>query len=168
LRFATKPKYLGAAAAVLAICAVFWAFAISADAAKETTITFSEPEKGSVFHYIDNAPKTKPDKHGNPLKISAGDGLTLWNPMVSGGNRIGHLQAFCWATKTAKKFPNAEWECVGTWVLGTGTLTATARIGPKGTEGAITGGTGSYVGARGVFVANESVSPTVTTITLIE
>jgi hypothetical protein len=156
------------AALLVSCCVVLGAVASSAAAAGPTTITFQEPEKGSVFHYIDNAPKTKPDKHGNPSQISAGDGLTLWNPMVSGGKQIGHLQAFCWATKTAKKFPNAEWECVGTFVLGTGTLSATARIGPKGTEGAITGGTGSYAGARGVFVSNESVSPAVTTITLIE
>jgi hypothetical protein len=167
MRVPWKSTRWGLVVAAVSLCAIFCAFAASATAANETIITFTEPEKGSVFRYIDNAPKTKADKHGNPLKISAGDGLTLWNPMVSGGKQIGHLQAFCWATKTAKKFPNAEWECVGTFVLGSGTLSATARIGPKGTEGTITGGSGAYVGASGVFVSNESVSPAVTTITLV-
>jgi hypothetical protein len=168
VRITLKSTRWTVAVAAVSIGAIFCAFAASATAAKETTITFTEPEKGSFFHYIDNAPMAKPNKHGEPSKISAGDGLTIWNPMVSGGKQIGHLQAFCWATKTAKKFPKAEWECVGTFVFGTGTLTATARIGPKGSEGAINGGTGIYAGARGVFLSNETKSPAVTTITLLE
>jgi len=168
---ASKHIYLGAVAAVFSICVVFWAFAGSAGAAKEappgkeTVITFTEPEQGSSFHYVDNAPKGKL-KHGFPTKISAGDELVLWNPLVSGGKRIGHLQAFCVASRSARKFPNAEWECTGTYVFGSGTLTATARISHKGAEGAITGGTGSYVGASGVFVVDESVTPTKVTVRL--
>jgi hypothetical protein len=168
---ASKPIYLGAAAAAFGICVVLWTLAGSADAAKEgtpgkeTVITFTEPEKGSSFHYVDNPPKGK-RKHGFPTRISAGDELVIWNPLVSGGKQIGHLQAFCVATRSAKKFPNAEWECTGTYVLGGGTLTAIARVSHKGTEGAITGGTGSYVGASGVFVVDESVKPTKVTIRL--
>jgi hypothetical protein len=167
MRIPSKSARWAAIVAAVSLAAVFCAFAASVSAATETTISFTEPEKGSVFHFIDNTPKTKPNKHGEPSKISAGDGLTLWNPMVSGGKQIGHLQAFCWATKNGT-FPKAEWECVGTFVFGTGTLSATARIGPKGTEGAITGGTGIYAGASGTFVSNEAVSPAITTITLIQ
>lgn len=68
--------------------------------------------------------------------------------------------------RIAGSHPTSQWECTGTYVFGSGTLTGIARIGHKGTEGAITGGTGSYVGASGVFVVDESVTPTKTTITL--
>jgi hypothetical protein len=158
----------GVVVAAVIVCAVFCAFAASATAAKETIITFTEPEKGAVFHFVDNAPKTKVDKHGNPLRISAGDQLTIWNPLVSGGKRIGHLQAFCFATKPAKRnFTAAAFECTGTWVLPTGTLSGQAVLGKVGAEGAIVGGTGIYANAHGTFISEEGKTTT-TTITLVE
>jgi hypothetical protein len=165
MRIATKPTRLGALAAVLGICGLLSAFAGSAQA-KETVITFTEPEKGAVFHFIDNAPKAKL-KHGMPVRISAGDELTIWNPLVAGGKRIGHLQAFCFATKPAKKFVDAAFECSGTWVFPTGTLSTQAMIGATGALGSITGGTGIYANAHGTFISEEGKTTT-TTITLVE
>lgn len=168
MRVPPKFNRRGVVVAAVSLCAIFGAFAASATAAKETIITFTEPSKGSVFSFIDNPPKTKPDKHGNPLKISAGDGLTVWNPLVSGGKKIGHLQAFCFATKSARNFAAAAFECTGTWVFPTGTLAAQAVLGKTGTEGSILGGTGIYANARGTFISEEGKTPTRTTITLIE
>jgi hypothetical protein len=165
MRIANNPTRLGAVAAVLGVCGLLWAFAESAQA-KETVITFTEPEKGAVFHFIDNAPKTK-FKHGMPVKISAGDELTIWNPLVSAGKRIGHLQAFCFATKPAKKFVAAAFECSGTWVFPTGTLSTQAVLEATGAAGTITGGTGIYANAHGTFISEEG-KITKTTITLVE
>jgi hypothetical protein len=165
MRIAITPTRLGALAAVLGIYGLLLAFAGSAQA-KETVITFTEPEKGAVFHFIDNAPKSK-FKHGMPVRISAGDELTIWNPLVSGGKRIGHLQAFCFATKPARKFIAADFECSGTWVFPTGTLSVQASIEPNGAVGSITGGTGIYANARGTFISEEGKTTT-TTITLVE
>lgn len=136
--------------------------------AAPTVLHFEETEKGSTFAYIDNPPTTK-KRHGFPTKISAGDMLVLNTPLVEGGKRIGHLSASCVATKSTKKYEAADFNCTGTFVLPGGTLIASASIVSKGTEGAITGGTGKYAGARGSFTAPETKGPnTPVTVTLLE
>jgi hypothetical protein len=137
-----------------------------ADSAGTTTITFQEPEKGSTFSFVDNAPKTK-TKHGNPVTISAGDELVFQNPLISAGKRIGHLEAVCTATRTTHRFDKADFQCQGTYAFGNGTLTASALIG-KNVEGSITGGTGIYANARGTFKATEKKNVSTVTITLVE
>ena len=161
-----KIARLGGAAALLS-CLAALAFTGSA-AAATTTITFKEPEKGSTFAFIDNAPKTK-RKHGFPEKISAGDEFVFTNPLEAEGKKIGHLQAVCTATENGK-FQNAGFNCNGTFVFtGKGTLTGAATITGKKTEGAINGGTGTYAGARGTFVSKEGKGGASTvTVTLLE
>jgi hypothetical protein len=159
-----KLARLGGAAALLSCLAL--AFTSSA-AAATTKITFKEPEKGSTFTFIDNAPKTK-HKHGFPQKISAGDEFVFTNPLEAEGKKIGHLQAVCVATGNGK-FQNAGFNCNGTFVFtGKGTLIAAATIAGKKTEGAITGGTGTYAGARGTFVSKEGKGASSVTVTLLE
>jgi len=164
---ACKPKFarVGGAAALLLALALL-AFTGTA-AAATTMITFKEPENGSTFRFIDNAPKTK-TKHGFPQKISAGDVFVFTNPLEAGGKQIGHLKAVCTATGNGS-FQNAGFICNGTFFLtGKGTLIAAASIGSGKTEGAITGGTGSYAGARGTFVSKEGKGASTVTVTLLE
>jgi hypothetical protein len=161
----TRPSYL--AVMITGFALVFTGTA----AAATRTITFQELEKGSTFKFIDNAP-TSELKHGFPVKISAGDEFVGTNPLASEGKKIGELRTFCVATKSvpAKDFDGAGFMCNGTFVFGkSGTLVASAVIDlPSGTEGAITGGTGTYADARGTFVSKEGKGISTVTITLVE
>jgi hypothetical protein len=145
------------------------AFAASGSAAAEqTTIRFEELEKGSTFAFVDNAPKSELD-HGFPTTISAGDQIVSTTPLVEGQKKIGHLASTCVATKTSKSFDRAGFLCQGTFFLGNSTLIAAASIGNAGgTEGAITGGTGIYAGAHGIFVSKEGKGRSKVTVTLSE
>jgi hypothetical protein len=161
LRFPAKP---GQIATFFGACLLASALlASSAAAAGNTTLTFKEPEKGGSFAFIDNAPKT------GPKTISAGDEFVLKQPLESKGKTIGNLQALCVATKTAKGFGKAEFLCSGTFTFpGQGTLTAQAINKGGRTQGAITGGTGSYVGASGTVVSKQVKGGSSTTVTLTE
>jgi hypothetical protein len=144
----------------------------SAAAAGTTTLTFSEPEKGSTFTYVDVAP-TAPKKHGFPTAISPGDQLILTNPLTEGTKTIGKLRARCTATAPAKTtsntaFTDAHFICEGVFTLPGGTLYGNAGIVKGGTEGAITGGTGRYAGAAGTILSKEVKGGSATTITLLE
>jgi hypothetical protein len=147
-------------------------FSAGASAATTTTLTFQEPEKGSTFTYVDVAP-TAPTKHGFPTAISPGDQLVLTNPLTEGTKTIGKLRARCTATAPAKTnsntaFLQAHFICEGVFTLPGGTLYANASIVKGGTEGAITGGTGKYAGARGTILSKEVKGGSATTITLLE
>jgi hypothetical protein len=68
-----------------------------------------------------------------------------------------------------KGFGKAEFLCSGTFTFpGQGTLTAQAINKGGRTEGAITGGTGSYVGASGTVVSKQVKGGSSTTVTLTE
>jgi hypothetical protein len=158
--------------AMAALAALLLAAPAMAAAAGTTTIKFSEPEKGSTFTYVDVAP-TAPTKHGFPTAISPGDQLILTNPLTEGSKTIGKLRARCTATASAKTISNtaflqAHFICEGVFTLPGGTLYANASIVKAGTEGAITGGTGSYVGASGTILSKEVKGGSDTTITLLE
>ncbi len=164
----TRSRLEGLLVPLLACCAM--AVALAAPASAETTVTktivFQEPEKGSSFHFVDNAPKAK-QKHGEPSTISAGDEIVLQNPLTQSGKRIGRLEAVCTATATSKQFEKADFLCQGTFVFGKGTLVASALLG-KNTEGPITGGTGIYANARGTFKSIEKKHSSTVTVTLVE
>jgi hypothetical protein len=168
----TTPK-LGrlAVLAGLLSCSAFLVFAGSASAAT-TTLTFMEPEKGSTFNFVD-APPTAAIKHGFPTSFSPGDVLVLTNPLKQGSKTIGKLRAKCTATANAKlssanAFVDAHFICEGVFFLGKSTLYASATIVKGGTEGVITGGTGSYVGTRGTLISKEGKGGSTTTVTLLE
>jgi hypothetical protein len=140
-------------------------------AAATTTLTFQEPEKGSTFTYVDVAPTT-PKKHGFPTAISPGDQIVITNSLTEGGKTIGKLRARCTATAAVGKitdaaFAQAHFICEGVFTLPGGSLYASASIVKSGTEGVVTGGTGSYAGARGTVLSKEGKGTTDTTITLL-
>ncbi len=137
-----------------------------ADTTSGTTITFQEPEKGSTFAFIDNAPHTTVTNNG-PKRISAGDQIVVVDPLVAKGKQIGHLRAVCIATNNTNNFSKAGFVCDGTFVFAKGTLVGSVLIEKSKFEGAITGGTGIYANAHGIFVSKESKGFTTTTITLV-
>jgi hypothetical protein len=154
----------------LLTCSALGAF-LAPIAAAESTLTFTEPEKGSTFHYVDVAP-TAPTKHGFPTAISPGDQLVLTNPLTQGGKTIGKLRARCTATANAKTsnpnaFVDAHFICEGVFTFGKSMLFANAAIVKGGTEGVITGGTGNYAGARGTLLSKEVKGGSTTTINFI-
>lgn len=165
MRTNLQPRHRPLIVALLgcSLLAVLLCASATALAAGTTTLTFKEGGKGESFAYVDNAPKTQ-FEHGNPKLISAGDELVLKTPLSSSGKRIGRLQATCTATKTSPSFAGADFMCQGTFIFGKSTLVGSALIIGNKTEGAITGGTGIYVGARGTVVTHGKT----TTIILAE
>jgi hypothetical protein len=129
-----------------------------------TTITFTEVAKGSTFEFVDNPPMQKSE--GSPT--SAGDQFVATSPLVKGGKTIGKERIACTATSTSKSFEGAHFLCSGAFVLPAGTLFLEAIIGAPHLEGAVTGGTGTYAGAKGTFSVKERRTSSVVTVTLLE
>ncbi len=136
----------------------------AAAATSTTTITFTEISKGSTFEFVDNPPKQKSE--GSPT--SAGDQFVATSPLVKGGKVIGKERIACTATSTSKSFEGAHFLCSGAFVLPAGTLFLEAIIGAPHLEGSVTGGTGTYAGAKGTFSVKERETSSVVTVTLLE
>jgi hypothetical protein len=163
-------RRLSAVAVGLLTCSALGAL-LAPIAAAESTLKFTEPEKGSTFHYVDVAP-TAPTKHGFPTVISPGDQIVLTNPLRQGTQTIGKLRARCTATANVKAtdpsaFVDAHFICEGVFTFGKSMLFANAAIVKGGTEGVITGGTGNYAGARGTILSKEVKGGSSTTIDFI-
>jgi hypothetical protein len=167
LRTIPKPGRVAVLAGLLSCCAIL-VFASSASAAT-TTLTFKEPEKGSTFAFVDNAPTSK-RKHGFPTRFSSGDEVIFTNPLESEGKIVGKLRVSCTATNNAssKHFAAAGFICSGIAKIPGGTLVFAAELAEGNTEGAITGGSGKYAGARGSFLSKEGKGANTVTVTLVE
>jgi hypothetical protein len=124
------------------------------------TVSFQELNKGSRFAYIDNAPR---NKHNRRPVFSVGDEFVLGNPLADASGNVGELRALCTITKKApanNRGLNAGHPfCTGSFVLKSGALfIETTDAGTKTTRGAVVGGTGAYVGARGTFTSTTTKS----------
>ena len=129
------------------------------------TLTFTELERGSTFTHIRN---TKGAKQQSNLQ---GDVIAFTNPLAdSSGKRVGKISVSCTTTTGARNFLRSTLTCVGVMTLADGTLTLQANTSPNSrtTTGAVTGGTGAYANARGVFVSEEGRSGSQDTITLVD
>ena len=129
------------------------------------TLTLAELERGSTFTHIRN---TKGAKRQSNLQ---GDVLAFTNPLAdSSGKRVGKISVSCTTTTGARNFLKSTLTCVGVVTLADGTLTLQANTSPNSrtTTGAVTGGTGAYANARGVFVSEEGRSGSQDTITLVD
>jgi len=155
---------LGITVAALALLAV-----APAAAHANTVITFKELNKGSTFHFIDNAPKAKNPR--NP-SISMGDQFVFVNPLANDkGEHAGKLRATCTFTKSARSFEKAASViCYGVFSFFNGSIDAMVTIGNlnnKTTHGGIVGGTGAYAGANGTLKSVTTKSGSNDTITLL-
>ena len=132
------------------------------------TLSFQELNKGSRFTYTDNPPR---NAHSKRPSFSMGDQITLANPLVDSSGKLGELRATCTFTKAGPANDNinpARPLCTGAFVMKNGTVfVVTADAGGRTTEGAVTGGTGAYIGARGTFTSNATKSGANDTIDLM-
>jgi hypothetical protein len=129
------------------------------------TLTFTELERGATFTHIRN---TKGAKRQSNLQ---GDILAFTNPLADpSGKRVGKIAVSCTTTTGARNFLRSTLTCAGVLTLADGTLTLQANTTPNSptTTAAVTGGTGSYANARGVFVSEEGRSGSQDTITLVD
>jgi hypothetical protein len=136
----------------------------SAQAPTTRTLTFKELEKGSTFTHIRNT-KTKSQQSN-----SQGDVIAFTNPLADAtGQRIGMLYVGCTTTAGSRDFKKSTITCIGTIELRDGSLMVqlNARVGAAALTGAVTGGTGAYANARGVFSSSGAKSGADDTITLV-
>jgi hypothetical protein len=127
------------------------------------TLTLKELERGATYTHITN---TK----GAPRRANTqGDLLVFTNPLAdASGKRVGKISVSCTTTTGARNFLKSTMTCVGVLVLADGTLTVQANSSPGSptTTGTVTGGTGVYAYARGVFSSTEGQGGPDDTITL--
>ena len=100
--------------------------------------------KNASFKFIDHRPRARREEDA-----SAGDQFLLSAAAFRAGNRVGRLNAQCTFTRGGR---NASGICSGVYALRGGDIYLTVRLRPTDTiRGAVVGGTGDYVGARGTF-----------------
>lgn len=137
----------------------------SAQDAGPRTLTFTELERGATFTHIRN---TKGAKRQSNLQ---GDVIAFTNRLAdSSGKRIGKMSVSCTTTTGARNFLKSTLTCFGVVALADGTLTLQANTTPNSrtATAAVTGGTGAYANARGVYVSTGSRSGSQATITLAD
>jgi hypothetical protein len=135
----------------------------AAEGPAANTLELKELQKGSTFTHVRNTPSA-------PQKSNLqGDLIVFANPVAdSSGRVVGKLSVACVTTTGAKVFTNSELTCTGVMRLPDGNLTIAANTSPGKvtTAGGITGGTGSYANAAGVYLSKEVKGGSLTTITL--
>lgn len=131
-------------------------------------LTFNELDKGATVHFVDNAPRATL-KHG-VASVSPGDMLIFTNPLAMEGTKVGKIRIVCTATSagTTKNLASAGFDCIGIAKIPNGSLVLVAELGASPVEGAVTGGTGAYAGARGTFISRKGTGSSTTTVTLLE
>ncbi|MER3555399.1 MAG: Allene oxide cyclase [Meiothermus sp.] len=125
-------KGLGLGLAMIAVAAAMWAFSAS-----------STPLTLRVVEHADTDAVTDTGAKGD----SVGDVLTFANKVFDAGNRkqIGTDNGHCLRTVVGQ-----AWECFWTLTLGNGSLTVEGPFyDTKDSVLAVTGGTGTYLGAKG-------------------
>jgi len=136
----------------------------SAQDPSSRTITLRETERGGTFDHIRNT------KGASQRSNLAGDVIVFTNPIVdAAGKRIGKSSVSCVTTTGSRNFTKSAMSCHGVTELADGSLMLQAIVAPNApaTNGAVTGGTGAYANARGVFTSSESESGSETTFTLV-
>ncbi len=80
--------------------------------------------------------------------MSVGDGFTFTGSLTRDGKAHGRFSSAC-TVQDLKG--DGEFLCIATFVLPSGQLSGQALVRSGSGTGVVTGGTGSYVGARGTF-----------------
>src|SRR5215207_2789917 len=151
-RFSRPTAVLVAAIALLAAAAGLRSSA-SAQAPPGRTLTLTELERGSTFTHV------RSTKGASPRSNLQGDLIVFTNPLAdASGKRVGKISVSCTTTTGARNFVKSTITCAGVLALRYGTLTLQANTSPGSptTAGAVTGGTGAYANARGVFVSSQA------------
>lgn len=120
--------------------------------------------KNARFNLVDHRPRTRGENFG------IGDQFSISTPAFRGGKRVGSLDAACFVTLGGKK---GRGVCDGVYNLKDGDIYIAVRLrSSDAIGGAVVGGTGAYVGARGSFKSvdrkgNKGGDPSDDTITLL-
>jgi hypothetical protein len=157
------------ASAVVLGCCILGGLVSSATASVgPTTLIFKELEKGATSHFVDIAPSATLN-HG-VASISPGDTLLSTAPLSMDGKVVGKIRIVCIATSmgSTKNLDGAGFGCTGIAKIPGGTLVLVGEAGEGPADGAITGGTGIYAGAKGTFVSRQGRGSSTITITLLE
>lgn len=156
-----------AVAAALAVVAVAVIAATGSAQTGGRTIVLKETTKGVTFKFVDQKPFTRVRKN-TPAAVSLGDEIIIGNPLVDQTNApVGRIEAVCSAVQVGRSPNAAVFLCRGVASLDDGDLFLAARlpISANSVNGAVTGGTGAYVGARGSFTS--AGNPSTDTFTLL-
>jgi hypothetical protein len=159
-------RRLCASAVLLSPC-VFAVVVSSANAIGGSTVTFKELDKGSTFHFVDNPPEATLK---NGALFSPGDVLITTNPIAMEGRVVGKIRIVCTATGAGntKNPAAAGFNCTGIARIPGGSLVLVAELSEGPVEGSVTGGTGTYAGAKGTFVSRRGRGLSTTSITLLQ
>jgi hypothetical protein len=162
------------AIAVFATAVAALALAVPAGVAQApgaTTLTFFEPDAGSTFTIVDNAPKSPTQNpQSRRYRFSPGDTLTFSSPLLDrqGGTRQGTLYAHA-VVVSGKTFASIRLLATGSYVLNDGSQIeiegVVALSGPS--RFAIVGGSGRYAGARGSVASTSSANSSTDVLTLL-
>lgn len=143
----------------------------SAQTPGATTLTFYEPDAGSTFKIIDNAPKS-PTKNPESRKyrFSVGDKLVFSSPLFDkqGGTRLGTIYVDATIVK-GTTFANLSALASGNYVLTDGSQIAVQGLFAlsKPSTIPIVGGSGRYEGARGHLTTSNEETSSTDTLTLL-
>lgn len=140
------PTLVGAALVAAATASAIAVTTGSAQAPGDRTLTLVE-RSTNTFVLSDVPPLA--GKNGNP---GNGDGIMFKNTVLdaAGTTKLGRFEARCTFLHATKHVVGSEALCDGFYILGDGTITASATVRFGGTTTfAVTGGTGAYEGASG-------------------
>jgi hypothetical protein len=142
-----------------------------AQAPGATTLTFFEPDAGSTFTIVDNAPKSPTrNPQSRRYRFSAGDTLTFSSPLFDrqGGTRQGTLYAHA-VVVSGRTFASIRLLATGSYVLTDGSQIEVEGVvslsGPS--RFAVVGGSGRFAGARGSVASTSSANASTDVLTLL-
>jgi hypothetical protein len=133
------------------------------------TLVLSRLTKQATFTFVDNAPKAKLTREGEPRRLTPGDREVFSIPVADQrGNRLGRLDGECLTVRPGTHRAHEE-VCTEAYRLRNGVITvAIALIGEKPKySAAVTGGTGAYANARGTLRSVTTKSGTTDTVRLL-
>ena len=135
---------------------------------EKKSFKITERQGDDDFSFSDNPPKTKLGDQG-PEKLSPGDQIGFRSDLIRAGKDVGDLFAQC-TVISGESFMDAGGHCTGVYQLAEGSLSGQVGgkplFGGETTTGIITGGTGDYLGASGMFSSPNNPDETVTTVTI--
>ena len=144
----------------------------SAQAPGSTTISLYEPANGGAFRIIDNAPRSPvKNPESKKYRFSLGDELVFTNPVLDkkGGSKLGTLYVKA-TVVSGKTFATVSTLAQAALVFNDGSQIQAAGVFQfnRDVRIAVTGGTGTYLGARGdVFSHSNADDSSQDTITLL-
>lgn len=116
-------------------------------------------ERERSFTFIDEAPRTRLNRSGQPRRFSPGDGFVASKWMFDARRRrIGRIEERCTITNHGRRIAGLRSVCVGVVILRDGQIHASFApdFGADARQAAVTGGTEAYAGATGTISGDDN------------